>query len=231
MDNVVLTTKSTSIHANIHTLEQAANIAFEWADTNAVAFDDPKSELIHFHQQRHLVVKDHCLRLPNGTLVTPKSCLRWLGVWMDSKLSFKEHVKIKAAAALRAFKSIRQLANTEKGLSTSGCWNCMDLVYFISCFSLIFPFLSWSYFMDGGNIGFLAYFSLFSFDLEGYWIMVQGTSLGAELPHTLSFLFPCLTTQAVGPLFPCHIPHCTAPFMWVHMQFLISFFVMTHTCI
>ena len=65
--------------------------------------------------------------------------------------------------------------------------------------------------MDGGNIGFLAYFSLFSFDLEGYWIMVQGTSLGAELPHTLSFLFPCLTTQAVGSLFPCYIPHCTAP--------------------
>jgi len=50
--------------------------------------------------------------------VKPSSCLRWLGVWLDSGLTFTNHINIKVAAATRAFGAIRQLANTEKGLST-----------------------------------------------------------------------------------------------------------------
>src|SRR5690606_26228260 len=98
----------------------AVGIAFDWADANAVAFDDPKSEMIHFHQKRNFPATIHQLHLPNGTMVAPKACLRWLGVWLDSKLSFKEHVKIKVAAAQRSLALIRQLANTEKGLSVAG---------------------------------------------------------------------------------------------------------------
>lgn len=36
---------------------------------------------------------------------------------MDSKLEFKGHNKTKAAAAMRAFRTISSLANTEKDLS------------------------------------------------------------------------------------------------------------------
>jgi len=120
MDDVALVTQSSSLKTNTATLETAAGIAFDWADANAVAFDDPKSEIIHFHRQRNFTATDHQLRLPNGTMVVPKACLRWLGVWLDSKLFFKEHVKIKVAAAQRSLALIRQLANTEKGLSAAG---------------------------------------------------------------------------------------------------------------
>ena len=37
---------------NCRKLEAFARTAFEWGDNNAVAFDDPKTELIHFHQKR-----------------------------------------------------------------------------------------------------------------------------------------------------------------------------------
>src|SRR5690606_10925624 len=52
MDDVALVTQSPSLKTNTATLETAAGIAFDWADANAVAFDDPKSEMIHFHRQR-----------------------------------------------------------------------------------------------------------------------------------------------------------------------------------
>jgi hypothetical protein len=37
---------------------------------------------------------------------------------MDNKLSYKKHVRIKAAAAQKVFHSIRRLENTQRGLST-----------------------------------------------------------------------------------------------------------------
>jgi hypothetical protein len=38
-------------------------------------------------------------------------------MWLDKKLTFKKHVKIRCAAATRAFYSIRRLSNISKGLS------------------------------------------------------------------------------------------------------------------
>src|SRR5690606_8062545 len=120
MDDVALVTQSPSLETNTATLEAGADIAFDWAAANAVAFDDPKSEIIHFHRKHNFTATTHQLRLPNRTMVAPKACLRWLGVWLDSKLSFKEHVKIKVAAAQRSLALICQLANIEKGPSVAG---------------------------------------------------------------------------------------------------------------
>src|SRR5690606_27711981 len=120
MDDVALVAQSPSLKTNTTTLATVASIPFDWANANAVTFDDPKSEMIYFYRQRNFTTIEHQLRLPNGTMVVPKACLRWLGVWLDSKLSFKEHVKIKVAAAQRSLALIRQLANTEKGLSAAG---------------------------------------------------------------------------------------------------------------
>jgi hypothetical protein len=95
MDDVAITTSSKSFQANIRTLESAAAIAFEWAINNAVTFDDAKSELIHFHRQRTTTDQtSQQLQLPHGTKVQPKPTLRWLGVWLDSKLSFKEQKQL-----------------------------------------------------------------------------------------------------------------------------------------
>lgn len=55
--------------------------------------------------------------MPDGTLVEASDTLRWLGIWFDRKLSFKHHVKTKAASAMRAFLALARLGNTERGLS------------------------------------------------------------------------------------------------------------------
>src|SRR5690606_16093219 len=64
------------------------------------------------------------------------------------------------------------------------CW--IVWTWYISFLVFLLPFLSclgltsWMVVL----LVFLIYSPLPSFDLEGYWIMVQGTSLGVELPYT-----------------------------------------------
>jgi hypothetical protein len=57
---------------NAGSLEAAAVTAFRWAEESAVAFDDVKSELLHFHCERQDVVSEVMkVTLPNGTVVGP----------------------------------------------------------------------------------------------------------------------------------------------------------------
>ena len=49
VDDIVLVSSNKTMEINITELEKAAATAFNWADNNAIAFDDIKSELIHFN--------------------------------------------------------------------------------------------------------------------------------------------------------------------------------------
>jgi hypothetical protein len=52
IDDVVLVAQGKTREGNLRVLEVAARTAFQWAWDNAVAFDDAKSEMIHFHRSR-----------------------------------------------------------------------------------------------------------------------------------------------------------------------------------
>ena len=60
----------------------------------------------------------HFLTLPNGTIIKPSTVVRWLGVFLDRKLSFKAHVDKKIASASRALQMASRLKNSEWGLSS-----------------------------------------------------------------------------------------------------------------
>jgi ribonuclease HI len=116
IDDVACLVVGDSEEENCRKLEDIARTAFEWGDNNAVAFDDPKTELIHFHRQRH---SPQCsVTLPNGTIIKPSPVVRWLGVFFDRKLSFKAHVDKKTASASRALQMTSRLKTSEWGLSS-----------------------------------------------------------------------------------------------------------------
>src|SRR5436189_2319940 len=75
-----------------------------------------KIELIHFHTKRSINNSNFSVTIRNNQMQS-KNLIRWLEVWLDSKLSFKEHVKIKISTATRIFHQIARLSNTERGLS------------------------------------------------------------------------------------------------------------------
>ena len=120
IDDICLLMQGKSAAANARKLEEAATTCFNWGKSNSVAFDDPKSELMHYTNSHNPDNSDETrVNLPNGTTIIPSDVQRWLGMWLDRKLSWKEHVKRKSTSAMRAFMSISRLANSEKGLSHS----------------------------------------------------------------------------------------------------------------
>ena len=115
IDDIALIASSSSLGKNMKILERETKKLYDTAAKNHVEFDLEKTELIHFTKsQESRKVK---LQLPNGTQVQPKELVRWLGIWFDYKLSFKQHIAIRISQAKNAFFRMARLANIQSGLS------------------------------------------------------------------------------------------------------------------
>jgi ribonuclease HI len=115
IDDIALLVSSTSLKKNIRILEREVSKLYELGAENAIQFDLAKTELIHFTKVKE--AKTASLKLPNNESVQPKELVRWLGIWFDPNLSFKEHVNIRASQARSVYQQMTRLANTERGLS------------------------------------------------------------------------------------------------------------------
>jgi ribonuclease HI len=83
-----------------------------WGAANGVSFDPKKTEVMHFSRSklRTSPVVHH-----GGVEKHPESALRWLGIWLDSRLSFRLHVEKWAAKAKAVAYHLRGLTNTTHG--------------------------------------------------------------------------------------------------------------------
>jgi len=79
-----------------------------------ISFNTSKIELIYFYNKRTIIREG--LKL-GDTEIRPKPLVKWLGIFLDFKLTFKQHIKIKISKAKTAFYLIKRLGNTQKGLS------------------------------------------------------------------------------------------------------------------
>ena len=120
IDDICLLVEGNSPEENATELEEAVATCFRWGKENTVAFDDPKSELMHYYKSRKKLDNPYVnVVLPNGTCIKPSDVQRWLGFWFDRKLSWKHHIQTRTASAMRVFMALSQLGNTERGLSQS----------------------------------------------------------------------------------------------------------------
>ena len=113
-DDFAITVTSNSAKTNCKKLKGIALKLMSKAKEAAISFDVSKTELIHFHNKRTTI--EEGLKL-GDTEISPKPLVRWLGVFLDSKLTFKQHVEIRISKAKTAFYLIRRLGNTQRGLS------------------------------------------------------------------------------------------------------------------
>src|SRR5436190_8746229 len=116
VDDIGLVASSETIEENCLMLENVAEKLLQLQNQNNIQFDMKKIELIHFHSKRSIDNNNFPVSIRNNQIQS-KNLIRWLEVWLDSKLSFKEHVKIKISAATRIFHQIARLSNTERDLS------------------------------------------------------------------------------------------------------------------
>jgi hypothetical protein len=108
MDDFAITVTSNSAKSNCKKLEGIALELMSRAKEAAISFDISKTELIHFYSKRTTI--EEGLKL-GDIEISPKPLVRWLGVFLDSKLTFKQHVEIKISKAKTAFYLIRRLGN------------------------------------------------------------------------------------------------------------------------
>ena len=109
-----------------------------------ILFDHDKTELIHFFPNQSIDLDDARFKVKIGEkVVKAQESLKWLGIYLDSRLNFKEHVTQKVAEATRVFYQIERLSNTERGLS----FQAMRQLY-IACICSIADYGS----LSGGQI-------------------------------------------------------------------------------
>ena len=73
-----------------------------------ISFDVSKIELIYFYNK--FIIIEEGLKL-GDIKISPKPLVRWLGVFLDSKLTFKQRVKTKISKAKAAFYLVKRLGN------------------------------------------------------------------------------------------------------------------------
>ena len=113
-DDFAITVTSNSAKTNCKKLKGIALKLISKAKEAAISFDVSKTELIHFYNKRTTIEKG----LKLGDIeISPKLLVRRLGVFLESKLTFKQYVEIKISKAKAAFYLIRRLGNIQRGLS------------------------------------------------------------------------------------------------------------------
>lgn len=79
----------------------------EWGKDNAVDFEADKTELIHFARSKGKIGRQSIRH--NGKAILPSRNIRWLGMILDSQLTFKEHVQTWGSKALKTANHLRRL--------------------------------------------------------------------------------------------------------------------------
>ncbi|KJZ71457.1 hypothetical protein HIM_09143 [Hirsutella minnesotensis 3608] len=114
MDDFSISITSTSAKKNIRQLEAIASSLFEQAEGQKVQFDPSKTELIHFSRQKRPILEG--IRV-GGLFFKAKTLVRWLGIFFDNRLLFKDHINTKVRAAQAAFEGLSRLVSMQRGLS------------------------------------------------------------------------------------------------------------------
>jgi hypothetical protein len=83
-----------------------------WGDANCVFFDHKKTEVMHFSRRRDNLSPPI---LHGDQEKRAQSSIRWLGVWLDRKLNFKNHVQKWSASAAAVANLLRSITNTQRG--------------------------------------------------------------------------------------------------------------------
>ncbi len=116
INDIDLVASLESIKKNYKILKKATIRIFEKGTDNLIQFDPKKTELIHFYSKRN-INENVNIYFSENYLLEAKPTVKWLKIWLDLKLNFKEYVEKKVAQATRIFHQIKRLSNIERGLS------------------------------------------------------------------------------------------------------------------
>lgn len=119
VDDIGLVLKCNKLGEGARELESIAQHAVEWGDRNKVEFEISKTEVVVFSKQRKVLQESREASFSIGEHELPinRGATKWLGFWLDPKLSFKSHFDKRLASAKGALQRIKGLSGSRGGLT------------------------------------------------------------------------------------------------------------------
>ena len=94
-----------SIAESAASVQKEVDHLLDWASTNGVSFDTNKSEVVQFPRRKREKLVGICV---NSMVIEPSDQIRWLGVHLDQRLDFKNHVTTWCGKALKVAQQMRR---------------------------------------------------------------------------------------------------------------------------
>ncbi len=124
-DDGRITATSQSLVENCRVLEKELSKVLEWCQAEQVPLDLAKTELIHFSRQRKNRDENPSICIPDWAqaelgqaqlkAVPTNKAMRWLGVFFDRTLSFRQHVIEMSNRGRKVANALRMLGGTRRG--------------------------------------------------------------------------------------------------------------------
>lgn len=111
VDDGTLITWSDSAAQNCRRLEKAHEFCSKWAKRYGAVFAPEKYQLIHFTKRRGLTEDLKSTIVIGGKQAELLQSMKVLGVWLDSKLSWKDHIKKATDKGLKAFNALARVTS------------------------------------------------------------------------------------------------------------------------
>ena len=89
-------------------------MAVKWGLINNVTFDINKTEAILFTKKSKIRrnIEQYNIQIQNYVIKFNKEATRWLGIWLDTGLSLKEHYQIRFQKAQQIENKLRAISGT-----------------------------------------------------------------------------------------------------------------------
>jgi hypothetical protein len=121
VDDIGLVVECDELGRGTMQLECIATDAMRWGSDNKVEFEVSKTEVLVFGRRRKVLQKarNAVVRVGEQTFKINQGATKWLGLWLDPKLSFKTHFEKRMASAKGALQRVASLSSSNGGLSVS----------------------------------------------------------------------------------------------------------------
>lgn len=118
VDDVGMMAAGHSENETVGKLQDASATADQWALRHASVFDKKKYQLIHFVNPRsNLAPRRQPITLQDGTQKEASEAVKYLGIWLDSELTFNTHRDEAVAKAGTSLEALRGLAGSTWGVA------------------------------------------------------------------------------------------------------------------
>ena len=105
-------------------LAEAAAVSLDWEKDNGVAFDQGKTEGVRFRKKKGAPTAT--IHVGTSDISFNPKATRWLGVWLDSLLTLKEHHAVRLKEGKKAMERLRRFTG-QMGLSPANCRKVMTV--------------------------------------------------------------------------------------------------------